>query len=91
LHRYMQQYIDVIGEPLAGDLFKMGNTIRTGAPCFTRDPGDDIAGIRIFLYQFKIVVVLLRPEGMIRYIRNHPESNSAEGIVNDSVDPAIQF
>jgi hypothetical protein len=61
----LEKYIDVVGEFLAGNLLKVGNSIRARTPSLARNLGDDVVGMGILLYQFKVVIILLRPKCVV--------------------------
>jgi hypothetical protein len=77
----VDQDIDVVGKTLPGKGLEFSDTDSAFAPGFCLDLCDERIGSRVFFYEVEVVVILIRPKGVIGNVSDYPKGTVIEDIV----------
>lgn len=81
IDRYVDQYIDVIGEALSGEGLKIADTCGSFSPGFCLHFCDDGIGDGILFDEIEVMVIFICAKGMVRDVCDDPKAGFAECFV----------
>ena len=79
LYGDIDEHLDIVREPLAGDELEIGDAGRARTPGLGGNLCDQPVAVRIFFHKVEIVVVAIRLERVTRHVGDYPEPLLREG------------